>query len=373
VTGRAGSGGAPVLRRWVGTGLVAPVLALPVLVVGVSLAAPAAAGEVERLLQALVEPPPGDVPAVVRAFGRAAVRVAGRELPTDGPTQAAWLSQARLVQMAAIAAVAGLCYLTTLVARSRLQALLAAAWLAAAAPVVTTGHVLRPTSAAAAFGLVGLLCMQMVVAPTRRGGAASWSRTARQWGLCGCAAAATGLAIAAAPQAVHVLFLPGCVLTLAGLQLLLRSLRVVRRRGSRCVPVPSLNRRLWPWTVLTFLVPLAVLMFLPRTAPVVDAAAVVAPLLPGPGAWRWVTIAAVWVGAGFGAVRTGLRFGRGGRVGPDLVLLVYTAAWLVSSFAADLGTDLLPAAPALVIAASEGAAGLLFAVGVLAARRRRER
>ena len=70
--------------------------------------------------------------------------------------------------------------------------------------------------------------------------------------------------------------------------------------------------------------------------------------------------------------RVGIRFGRGARIGPDLILLVYCAVFLITYVTGEAMGDPLPALPAVVIVMSEGLGALLvLALGLLARRRER--
>jgi hypothetical protein len=83
-----------------------------------------------------------------------------------------------------------------------------------------------------------------------------------------------------------------------------------------------------------------------------------------------VSVGLLAVGLIAGVLRVGIRFGRGARIGPDLILLVFCAVFLMTSLTSEGLADPLPVLPAMAILLSEGLRALLvLALGVLARRR----
>jgi hypothetical protein len=351
------------------------VLLLPTLVVGSSIARPAAPGEYTRLERALERPGAGGGVDSDIAAMFAVAAVAGTARPTDDEARHALLVRARLMQVLGVSAIALLTYLAVLLARGRLQALLACALVALLPPVSEFGHVLRPETPATMFSLLSLVLLQNAVAsaPVQRGRRPR-RRMASAFGLMACAAVATALAVATLPSLWMGLVVPGLVLVVGGVQMGFRGLRCLSRRGLEGLPIRAINWRLIPWTVTTLLAPACAVWLLSTTvhAPIesLPATAGTGALLPEGLFARVVLIALLVVGAVSGVVRVGLRFGRGGRIGSDLVLLVFCAIFLLAFANVEGATDALPALPALAVLSSEGARALLVVGLGLWARRR---
>jgi len=349
------------------------VLLLPTLVVGLHVAAPRTAGEGERLQRALSD----DVAqarvdtATARLFVTATV--GERAWPQDERAQQALVVQARLAQVLGVTAMALLTYIAVLLARGRLQALLAVALFAALPPVATSGHVLRPETAAALFAMLSLVLLQTASRPTPRHRFRHPRRDLlARAGLMACAAVAIALACEARPSLGEALFVPGAVLLVGTAELSLRGLRSLRRRGLLGLPIRALNRRLLPWTATALLAPMFAFLLLQATlrAPVSELVWTerTSELLPTSTVAFALAVGLLVVGAVAGVIRVGVRFGRGGRLGADLVLLVFCAVFLLPSLGAPGDEDPLPLAPAMAVLLSEGCAALL--VLLLALRRR---
>ncbi len=340
---------------------------LPALVVGSSLAAPARPGEAARLQRALssAELAAAADGQVARAYYLSAAPVA--VWPTTAAEQATLLGRARLTQALAIGAISGLLYLVVLMARGRLQALVACAALAALPPVVAEGQVLRPEVPAVLFAALALQQLLTLAAPPRV--LVLGSRQRRHLllaGVAGCAMFGNGLCVATLPSFGVVLLVPGVVLTVAAVQIGWRGSRVGRRRGWLRVPVPAMNRRLLPWTALSLLTPAVAWYVLSRSlAGPVEA---LAPsqagvgLLPEAFAGRVAWLAVAVLGAIAGLLRVGIRFGRGGRIGADLVLFVFTVVLLAGAVRLPPGEDALGAALPFAVLAADGVRALLVAV-----------
>jgi hypothetical protein len=344
---------------------------LPALVVGSSLAAPARPGEAARLQRALSSAESAAVPdgEVARSFHRSAVMTA--TWPQASAEQEALLARARLAQVAAIAGLSGLLYLVVLLARGRLQALLACLCLSVLPPVASGGHVLRPEAPAALFAALALLLLQMLAAePVVEAAGSRMRRSLLPLAVGGCALLANGMAVAALPSRGEVLLVPGIVLTIAGVQIAWRGAQVWRRRGWLRLPVPAINGRLLPWTALSLLSPVAALVVL--SAALSGPSEALAPTAAGDGLLptglaHWPVLVLAAIGALVGVLRVGIGLGRRGRIGADFVLYVFTVAVLAGVLRAPPGEDALPAALPLAVLVAEG----LRAVAVALRGRRR--
>lgn len=350
------------------------VLLLPTVVVGLSVGTPASEGElarVERVIRQRSEPQRIDTIGS-RMFHTAAI--ADAVWPPDEQGQRALILRARLMQVLGITALAFLTYLSVLLARGRLQALLACALLAVLPPVLQSGHVLRPETPATLFALLSLVLLQVASRPAPRHRHRSPRRSLMVGcGLMFCAAVSAGMACETMPSIGATLLVPGIVLLAGSAQLLPRGLRCLRRRGLQGLPIRSLNRRLIPWTATALVAPAITLWLLSSTLTVsVEALAVTertSALLPENVLGYAVVVALLAVGFVAGVLRVGLKLGRGGRIGSDLILLVYCAVFLMSLWAGEPRYDPLPVLPALAILLSEGLRTLLvLLLGVLRRR-----
>jgi len=350
------------------------VLLLPTLVVGLSLATPASEAElarVERVIRQRHAKERVDTSSS-RMFHTAAI--ADRSWPIEAGDQQALIVQARLMQVLGITAIAFLIYLSVLLARGRLQALLACALLAVLPPVMNAGHVLRPETPATLFALMSLILLQVASRPAPRHRYRSPRRsTMVGCGLMFCAAAMAGMACETMPSIGATLLVPGLVLLVASAQLLPRGIRCWRRRGLEGLPIHSLNRRLIPWTATALVAPAITLWLLNSTLTVsVEALAITertSSLLPEDGLGYGAALLLLVIGLVAGILRVGLKLGRGGRITPDLILLVYCAVFLMSWWLGEARYDPLPALPAMAILLSEGLRTLLVLLLGLLQRR----
>lgn len=350
------------------------VLLLPTLVVAHSLGEPAAAGEYARLLRA-VQPADGAVPvdsAIARAFHAATVSMPP---PAAAPNAApAALVQARRAQVLGVTAIAFLTYLAVLLGAGRLQALLACVAVALLPPVGAAGHVLRPETPATALALLSLVALQSASLVQRRVHRRPARRAVLAAGSLLYGALTAALVAATLPSTWGSLVVPGTVLLLAAVQLAVRGVRIVRRRRVEGTPVRAINRRLLPWTATSLLTPaLAVVLLSTDTAVrggAVAASAEVSALLPAAGVGRWVALGLLGLGVVAAVARVGVRFGRRGRIGADLVLLVYCAVFLLLAVARERPADPLPLLPAAAALVAEGARALLVLGSALLPRPR---
>jgi len=366
------------VRALVGGGLLVTIVALPALLAGTGIDAPPRPDELQRLADALRGPPAlGEAGSeVARQFYLAAVHGSAGRLPAEPAALSAFVATARLAQLGGLFATTACVYLATALARTRAQGLLACLFLLLLPPVAADGHALRPETPATLFAAFALLLLQGLarVDPVRAR-RSPLSRVAVPAATSVLAALALSLAVAALPARGAVVLLPGAVLTVLAAQLLLRGRRVWRRQELSGLPIQAINRRLWPWLLAAMLVPAAAFWLLELAVRVPAGAlqptAAVAGLLPASPLQRGALLALLVVGAFTAVVRVGLRTGRRGRVGPDLVLLVYCGLQLAAAWAAGPGTDMLPAVPALAVLLAEGASAVATLGAWLLLRRRR--
>lgn len=337
-------------------------LLLPALVAARSLADDARPDELQRLERVVRGRPPAAQidSAGSRLFHRSAL--SGEAWPASAAEQHALLVRARLAQVFGVAALGALTYLTTLLARGRLQALFACALFASLPPVTEAGHVLRPETPATMFAMLSLLLLQFASRPIRR------QHPAVRLMTLVAATLAAAMACEALPSLGEVLMVPGVVLMVAAVHVLSRAFAVVRRRSVMALPIRAVNRRLLPWTgtALLVLAATSALLLASHTVPV-DSLQVTArqsSLVPDWSVAAVPTYALVLLGLLVGIGRVGLRLGRGGRIGPDLILFVFCALFLIPQGAAGARLDPLPQAPAMAVVLSEG----VRAVAVLLSR-----
>lgn len=351
------------------------VLLLPALVVIDSVGTPAQPDELARL-QRIVEQRP-DAKYIDTSGSRMFHSAAIPEVtwPVAQEAQRALVVRARLMQVLGITALAILTYLSVLLARGRLQALLACGLIAALPPVAHAGYILRPETLATLFALLSLVLLQVASRPAPR----HRSRRPRRsmmvaGGLMLCASISAGMACEALPSVGATLLVPAVVLLAATLQLVGRGIRGFRRRALIGTPIRSLNRRLMPWTATALVTPAITWWLLNNslTVSVGDLAVTerASSLLPDSPLGYAVSVVLLVAGLIVGVLRVGIRFGRGARIGPDLILLVFCAVFLITSLTGEGLADPLPLLPAMAILLSEGLRALLvLALGLLARRR----
>jgi len=351
------------------------VLLLPTLLVLLSIGEEAAPGELQRLERVVEGRPPGQQidTSTSRLFHSAAV--ADAVWPDQADAQQALLVRARLAQVVGITGLAFLIYLVVLLARGRLQALLSCALLALLPPVFEAGYVLRVETAGTLFALLSVVLMQVASLPTPRH-RAQQPRRARivAGGLMLCAAVAIAVTCEAMPSLGEALLVPGVVLVLGAVQMAFRGRRLLRRRGLMGTPIRAINWRLIPWTALAFFAPAVSLWVLNQSYTVsveqLEVTARHSSLLPQ-GTFGFALCATLLaVGAVSWIVRVGVRFGRGGRISPELILFSFCAVFLLTALGDPVERDPLPLLPAAAIVIGEGAhAVLVLALGLLARRR----
>jgi len=344
-------------------------IALPALVAGANLDAPPMVGELERLQQAWQ----GSLGSRLAGQFELATLPAVSAWPESPDAQARLLGSARLAQVLALLALSMLIYLATLLARGRLAALSACVVFACLPAVMVHGYVLRPETAAsvfAALALVLLQCMAFAVHSRRQGG---WRRRLELALLALSSATAIGLAIGTLPSLGSALQVAIALLMLTALQLGLRGGRVGLRRGFLRLPAHAISGRMWAPTLAALMAFVMAMwcLHIALTAPALAVRPTVLDVTMWPdSAWPMVLVITV---AGLGALsfvlRTGVRFGRRGRVGADLVLLVYCFTQLAYGFSSGQRYDPLPAAPALAILFGEGVLALAAWLAWMSKRR----
>ncbi|HEB53339.1 MAG TPA: hypothetical protein ENI87_08810 [bacterium] len=353
------------------------VLLLPTLVAGASIGADADAGERARLARILDgRHHPAQVDSQIsRLFHSAAVPT--RTWPVRRREQQALVVAARRSQVLGVTAVAWLLYLSVLLARGRLQALFACGLFAVLPPVAASGHVLRPQTPATLFVLLAVVLLQVAMrpAPARRRRSPRRSGVST-YGLLLCAALAIALSVETMPSLGVALLVPGVVLLIGSAQLLLRTVRCLRRRGLAGTPVRAVNQRILPWTSVAVAAPAFTVWLLANalTVPVEQIAITerTSALLPTGTFLSPILAGLLLVGALVFVLRVGLRLGRGGRIGPELVLFAFCTLLLLDAALGDGRADPFPRAPAVAVVLGEGGAAVVaLAFGVLSRRRRR--
>lgn len=351
------------------------VLLLPLLFALRAIGAPAAPGELARLERVVEGRAPGAQEDTSTSALFHAAAIPGEAWPDQPRAQRALLVRARVAQVIVLAGLGLLVYFAAALASGRLLGLLSCGALAALPPVYEAGHVLRPETVGAFFALLSVVLMQTasLPAPQRRGRRPT-EAALLGGGLLACAAVSIAVTCEALPSLGEALFVPGFVLLLSAADLGVRALRALRRRGLVGTPIRAVNRRLVPWTALGFLTPAVAFAVLSRSYTVsVEALAVTAPqsrLLPHGAVLAGAAVALAAAGVCVLVARAGTRLGRGGRIGPERVLLGYVVVFLLSSWVDDVARDPLPVAPALALLCGLGARALLaLALGWRARRR----
>ncbi len=376
----------PWFRRLTEGALVLCVVALPALLAGLGLGAPAEAGELERLTAAQL----GSDPTLVASFYQLTSDPGAIESSLPGHRASAALAAARRAQILLLLAASGLLYLAILFARGRSRALVGCVLFACLPAVSVRGHVLRPETPAVVFALLAVVMLQVFVrflaqARTSPANTRVWERRLALIGA-GLATAVTSALsmLCLAPQGI-LLLLPGVLLALVTVMLIWRFGLVLRRFKSRVLPSRAFTNRLAPWLALSFGVLLVATVshslvigesanaVIPAATQTSDrlffsadatATGFGSPFVGG------VLCGLTVLGAGFGLFRVGLTLGRRRRIEPDLVLFVFALVFLAQRglWSASV-LDALPASPAAALLGAEGLVGLISVL--LVARKRR--
>lgn len=365
VAGRASSAAGAVWRvgAFCATLLL---LLLPALVAARHLGEPVRPDELARLARAL---DPADGGGRDGQIAREFVRncAAAEVLPVDGAARDQVVTRARLGQLATLLGVVLLLYLVVMLARGRLQALLACLAFAGLPAVAEDGHVLRAETVALLGATMGLLLLQCVAQASRPRAGDDGRRLLSVSGLAVCAMLATGLAVAALPASGAWLLVPGIVLSIAAVQIVLRSVRLVRRHGWLRLPVRAINRRLLPWTAMALLAPAVALWLLWRTVPggvegLSPAAGL--PFLPRSPTLAVAFVVLLLLGAVAALLQTGNRLRRSGRIDAGLVWFAFCAVGFAGALGGVPDRDRLPLAVATASLLGNG----LFVVLLLVRR-----
>ncbi|MFO1078736.1 MAG: hypothetical protein U1E73_13515 [Planctomycetota bacterium] len=341
-------------RQWFGrlgfASAVFACVALPVLVAGLGLGEVAAPGEVERLDAARTT-------ASGSLLADALLASTSWWFGGDAAVAHGTLVGARLSQLAALFVLSALVYTAGVLARGRLLGVAACLALACLPPVSTGGHVLRAETWAAVFALLGLVLLQCLL----------WRSGQRRrvvLPLVLTCAVAVGLAVATAPTVGTALLVPIVPFLLAAVQALLRGLRVGQRRSWFALPAHAITARLWGPGLAALLAPVAalVLMVVAVDGQGPPSTALGAPLLPVATLARGLVLLLAGFGGAAFLLGAGARFGRGGRLGPELALAAYCTTQLLH---VQFGRERDPT-PAVAALALLSAHGLLTAVAAAA-------
>lgn len=369
MTSRSGA----VVRQLGFASAIVACIALPALVVGAGIDAAPMPGELERL-RAAVDGTFGS--RLAEQFERLTLPLAGA-WPDDADQQMTLLGTARLAQVGGVLLLSMLVYLATLLARGRLAALAACVGLTCLPAIMVHGYVLRPETLATAFTALGLLLLQLMVTTVHGRASRGVKRRAIVLALLALSAAtAIGLAVGAMPALGGGLQLPLVLAMLIALQVGLRGVRVGLRRGFLRLPAHATTSRIWA-PALAMMAAFVMALWclhasLTGSSDTVGATALASSMLPENGLARALLLALAGIGAVSFLARTGWRFGRRGRAGADLVLLLYVFTQLFYGLAATARFDPLPAAPALAILFGEGVLALVAFVAWLGWRARRK-
>ncbi|MCR9248235.1 MAG: hypothetical protein NXI31_24670 [bacterium] len=346
-------------------------IGLPALIAGLDIDSAAAVGELERLRAAHAGEPGSEL---ARQFLLAGVWPFPGEWPVAVAAAERLLATARLMQIAGLFAIAGLTYFAMLLARGRLAALASAAALAVLPVVHDVGHVLRPETAGVMFTMLGLLLLQSLTTVLHGGRSRGRVRRAIVLVLfAGAAGFAFGMGIGTVPSLGGTLLIGIALFMLTTLQLALRGLGVGRRRGMMAWPAFAITGRLWPMAAVALAGPVGAifLMLWSLELPVDELlpTRLAAAVLPQQPLAFCVVLVLLAIGALVLLLRTGIRFGRRGRVTPEVVLLAYVATQTLGLATFAPGRDSLPAAPALAMLVGEAVVALAAFVPWLVRRR----
>jgi hypothetical protein len=343
------------------------VLLLPALVAGLALDAPPATGEWERLVAAIA--PDAAAPRSLAADGFARSFVAAVTEVPSSPSPAAHdvLGTARMAQILGVLGITMLSYLVVMQSGGRARALLATLWFAVLPPIAVTGHVLRPETASVLFALLSLVLLQCLAANERP---SSRTGTATMLALCLTASVATACAVATTPSAGIVLLVPGGAAMAASGQVALRMGRTLRQRSVAVWPARAAAARMWPWVLSSVASIVATILVMEGSVQAPEAllpSASIVRLLPQTPWLSWPMSALAVLGAVRLVLRTGQRLGRRGRLGADMLLLIYVAAMLLQRLLRAPLEDALPATMPLALLLADGA---IYAFLLLARRAR---
>lgn len=348
---------------------------LRALVVPLAIGLPAASA----FLGAAMPPGPGEW-ALVEAMHRGAVGPAvllcssgplPEQLPAaDSPAAMALLGGLRSLQLGWWVALSAFTWLVARRALGNPFPLFACVLLAGLGPVAVGGSILRPEVPAAAFGMLGVLLLQLL--PTLRPPRARRFSRTNTFALVTTSACAFGTAVALAPENATWLLVPGLLLLLVVASLAMQIRRVMLRRGFGAVPARAAAMRLLPWVLLVLgSMAFAVVLLGGKGAPVRTLTPMTCSLLPAePAAAVLVGVLAV-LGAVLMLLGTGTALGRPGHMGPIHPLFACCAVELTHALLVPRGLDLTSACAPLALVASHGASVPLLGFVLIRARRGR--
>ena len=188
--------------------------------------------------------------------------------------------------------------------------------------------------------------------------------------LCLPASVATACAVATTPSAGIVLLVPGGAAMAASGQVALRMGRTLRQRSVAVWPARAAAARMWPWVLSSVASIVATILVMEGSVQAPEAllpSASIVRLLPQTPWLSWPMSALAVLGAVRLVLRTGQRLGRRGRLGADMLLLIYVAAMLLQRLLRAPLEDALPATMPLALLLADGA---IYAFLLLARRAR---
>jgi len=350
------------LATWVRLCAAPVALALPVASAWFACDAPAGPGE-----WALVE-------SLHRgSAGPAVLLCSGGPLPealpaADSEAATALLGSLRSLQLAWWAALSAFTWLVARRALGNPFPMFACALLALLGPVAAGGGILRPEVPAAAFGMLGVLLLQLL--PTLRPPRVRRFSRTNTLALVATSACAFGTALALAPANATWLLVPGLMMLLVLASLVMQLRRVLARHGFSTVPVRAAAFRMLPWVLLVLgSMAFAVLMLGSAVTRVQPLTPMACSLLPDEVTAAVLVGMLAVVGSILLLLGVGTSLGRPGHMGPILPLFACCAVELLHALLVPRGVDVTSAAAPLALVAAQGASLPLLAFVALRARR----
>ncbi len=330
--------------------------------------APARPDELAHLAQAIADPE-GEV-------GGPAVLFYGATLPavasSDGVgSLAKHVPVARMASLLGILVSTILLYLSVLLARGRMQALIAALVYGVMPGVASQGYVLRPEIPVTVFGLLGLIILQSLpnrLASRRTRPIASRALLSSGYAL----AVGTAFALAAVSLSWYGIYLvvPGACLLLSILLTGYRFIRSVQRMPA-VIPLIPMFKRVAPWFVIAVFALVIMAAVFAMVEPNTELTTFESGLLPGGGAASVSVLVLAVIGGLYWVYRAGLVMGRWRRLTAEVVLLVFCLTLLMQRRLLPLGAGSLPAAGPLAVLVAEGLVLAMLVIRVQLARRAR--
>lgn len=337
-------------RAW-GACLILIIVALPALVAGASLDAPVRLGEQQRLAAAVAQRDP----TFAELFLRLCASPSVDDGSVGGEAALRQVGEARIAQFVGVLACAMLGYLVCALANGRASALLATLCFAALPPVAVDGHVLRAETSVVMLHLLALLLAQLLAMSQLP--AAARIRRASGVALAVTSALFVGMAVASMPTMGVVLLFPSGLAILSAILVGQRMWRALKRRSVAVWPARAAARRLWPFAGFALLSMMCATLLLVAAGRPGDSgpSPCAGSLLPQSTAAAAVLVSLAGLGALRALLRAGRRLGVQGRIGPDAVLLAYSASALVHRGLHGANSDALVAALPFAWLLAEGA------------------